>query len=234
MSEYSTQLGLSNYGLSEDDIRLIDDFYIESQTESFYFFPLSEKDFKAYMGFNDANNTNILALWENGESDFAGVFYKGPLKGSVAVIFHDEPVWAPAFVNMGDFLQYVKTQSEDDIQDIHSRKEPLILPLSPKERTNEITKALAKWEVKTHNDDDYYINFMQICALLDYDTIGLLVPYLSIHDFYIIESICNTLSLFEYTKAYDEVKKLCDNEETHFQAKAAAKKTLEKFDAILK
>jgi hypothetical protein len=99
----------------------------------------------------------ILWLWTDDNSNYAGVFIEGLLEGFVTVFDHDEPVVAPRFFSVSSFLEALLAEDEEalDLPSLRCELPVVSDEGAERERLGALaTELLARWRRAPSSEEE--------------------------------------------------------------------------------
>ena len=118
MKDYFKLLQIDTSVLTTDEIRIVNDWYNNNKTEDCSISLRSLHTQEAYHAFSKENKellSDFCILWEDEESNYAGICIKGIMRGKIVFISHDNQHPIPVFRNIGSFLKAVKSNRITDL-----------------------------------------------------------------------------------------------------------------------
>ena len=118
MKDYFKLLQIDTSVLTTDEIRIVNDWYHNNKTEDCSISLRSLNTQEAYHAFSKENKellSDFCILWEDEESNYAGICIKGIMRGKIVFISHDNQHPIPVFRNIGSFLKAVKSNRITDL-----------------------------------------------------------------------------------------------------------------------
>ncbi len=195
-----------------------------------------DENFQGYLKF--IHNTfegfpcgKMIPLWEFEDmSAFVGYYYEGPLKGTIAIIDHDEVDISPKFYSLKAFYSYFQRVVKEGPANVESECwyekkfiwEPEInggQGLSSKESEYFYQVALdllEVWKSNLYPDSevgDYFYSCVGYCiaSIIPEEYADLLIPYLNREeDEYVLEAFCLKIKKAKCQKAYEAIKQLAE------------------------
>jgi len=112
--QYYQELGLEQYGFSEEERHAICEFYDYYHTKkaensySSIIVPLSKERSAELMPHMESYLPDVCLLWEDGSNNYAGVYYKGVLSGKIMFLCHEGLRDTPLFRDISSLVQSMK------------------------------------------------------------------------------------------------------------------------------
>ena len=207
--QYYDSLGLDKYNFTVEEANAIKDYYNFCSTNGLEgdgsnIMPIEEENFPDMMEYMKENHPNICLLWGDGNSNWAGVFYKGLLRGKVTFLSHEEPTILPLFKSIVSAVEKFKERKVWDFLYPSVNERPYIYdypvssdnPISESEKTENL--ALAKSFLATlpdlskKSEEDYEAHCqaaMTAAYLLPSENVQLLYPMLVCGNMYVEQDI---------------------------------------------
>lgn len=118
MKDYLKLLQIDTSVLTTDEIRIVNDWYNNNKTEDCSISLRSLNTQEAYHAFSKENKellSDFCILWEDEESNYAGICINGIMRGKIVFMSHDNLHPIPVFRNIGSFLKAVKSNRITDL-----------------------------------------------------------------------------------------------------------------------
>lgn len=118
MKDYFKLLQIDTSVLTTDEIRIVNDWYNNNKTEDCSISLRSLNTQEAYHAFSKENKellSDFCILWEDKESNYAGICINGIMRGKIVFISHDSLHPIPVFRNIDSFLKAVKNNRITDL-----------------------------------------------------------------------------------------------------------------------
>lgn len=112
MEDYFKLLQIDTSVLTTDEIQIVNDWYNNYKTEDCGISLRSLNTQEAYYAFSKGNKeflSDFCILWEDEESNYAGICINGIMRGKIVFLSHDNLHPIPVFRNIGSFLKAVKS-----------------------------------------------------------------------------------------------------------------------------
>ena len=114
---YYNELKLDDFGFLPEEkagICAYYNHYYENQNSNIRIEPLLKEDFDKLNNHMKEFQPEVCLLWTDGGSNYAGVYYKGLLRGKVMFLDHDDYCnHAPLFRSVFSFIEHVKSRKVD-------------------------------------------------------------------------------------------------------------------------
>lgn len=169
---------------------------------------------------------NIIPLWTDDNSNYVGVFYKGPLKYRVCYIDHEETDISPCFRSVSSFIRTIEQNPELDWREL-KKEYPAETESSVQELEDdlkcidELNGLISIDEV----DEDLRCQLLfSIMALTPRQHLDSLIKYLDDEDMYVQERACEILGFHRFAPAKDKLIEV--SESGMHNGKMAAKRVL--------
>jgi hypothetical protein len=180
MKDYFKLLQIDTSVLTTDEIRIVNDWYNNNKTEDCSISLRSLHTQEAYHAFSKENKellSDFCILWEDEESNYAGICIKGIMRGKIVFISHDNQHPIPVFRNIDSFLKAVKSNRITDlyppqVEYLSATNNPFDYPSINRtslELKQDSSAADILWNKAATEKDDAMINtilsFIQIATL---------------------------------------------------------------------
>lgn len=215
MEDYFKLLQIDTSVLTTDEIQIVNDWYNNNKTEDCNISLRSPNTQEAYHAFSKENKEllrDFCILWEDEESNYAGICINGTMRGKIVFLSHDDLHPIPVFRNIGNFLKAVKSKRITDlyppqVEYLSAANNPFDYPSTnrtPLELEQDSSVADRLWNKAATEKDDAMINVMlsyiqiavpkQIPKLKQYIFDDILMGYiLGIYKFYGYQEDTNVL-----------------------------------------
>lgn len=180
MNDYFKLLQIDTSVLTTDEIRIVNDWYNNNKTEDCSISLRSLHTQEAYHAFSKENKellSDFCILWEDEESNYAGICIKGIMRGKIVFISYDNQHPIPVFRNIDSFLKAVKSNRITDlyppqVEYLSATNNPFDYPSINRtslELEQDSSAADILWNKAATEKDDAMINtilsFIQIATL---------------------------------------------------------------------
>lgn len=118
MEDYFKLLQIDTSVLRTDEIQIVNDWHNNNKTEDCSISLRSLNTQEAYHAFSKENKellNDFCILWEDEESNYAGICINGIMRGKIVFLSHDNLHPIPVFRNIGSFLKAVKSNRITDL-----------------------------------------------------------------------------------------------------------------------
>lgn len=118
MEDYFKLLQIDTSVLTTDEIQIVNDWYNNYKTEDCGISLRSLNTQEAYRAFSKENKellSDFCILWEDEESNYAGICINGTMRGKIVFLSHDDLHPIPVFRNIGNFLKAVRSNRITDL-----------------------------------------------------------------------------------------------------------------------
>lgn len=118
MEDYFKLLQIDTSVLTTDEIQIVNDWYNNYKTEDCGISLRSLNTQEAYHAFSKENKEllrDFCILWEDEESNYAGICINEIMRGKIVFLSHDNLHPIPVFRNIGNFLKAVKSNRITDL-----------------------------------------------------------------------------------------------------------------------
>lgn len=180
MEDYFKLMQIDTSVLTTDEIRIVNDWYNNYKTEDCGISLRSLNTQEAYHAFSKENKEllrDFCILWEDEESNYAGICINGIMRGKIVFLSHGNLHPIPVFRNIGSFLKAVKSNRITDlyppqVEYLSATNNPFDYPSINRtslelEQDNSVADML--WnKAATEKDDtmiDKILSFIQIATL---------------------------------------------------------------------
>ena len=229
--DYYRETGLERFGFSPEEKREICGFYehfqhCRAENIQTYIEPLQKDGFDEIMSFVKGYLPEICLLWEDGNSNYAGVYYTGMMRGKVMFFSHDELWDAPIFRNIASFVQSVKTGATESLMNEYLSNLPYngdypAKLLSEQEKEEHLALAKVYLEQLRGEDDDIDFQFaLKAFYLMPAENLDLLFPLLKSGNMYIEQDIPEVFAFHNYRRALPLLKEAAENGSIHLSRSA--------------
>lgn len=180
MKDYFKLLQIDTSVLTTDEIRIVNGWYNNNKTEDCSISLRSLHTQEAYHAFSKENKellSDFYILWEDEESNYAGICIKGIMRGKIVFISHDNQHPIPVFRNIDSFMKAVKSNRITDlyppqVEYLSATNNPFDYPSINRtslELEQDSSVADMLWNKAATEKDDAIINtilsFIQIATL---------------------------------------------------------------------
>lgn len=175
---------------------------------------------------------NIIPLWTDEQSNYIGLYYKGPLSYRICYLNHEETDVSPGFRNVDSFIQELEQQPDADWYELNK-------DYPAADSTQPTTEELAA-DLKSRDellaiiegveiDDDQRCQYLySLMALTPYSHLDTLLRYLDDEDMYVQERACEIFGHYQYTPAVEQLKIVAEHGLPN--GKQAAKRALSRME----
>lgn len=118
MKDYFKLLQIDTSVLTTDEMQIVNDWYNNHTTEDCSISLRSPNTQEAYHAFSYGNKellNDFCILWEDEESNYAGICINGIMRGKIVFFSHDNLHPIPVFRNIGSFFKAVKSNRITDL-----------------------------------------------------------------------------------------------------------------------
>lgn len=180
MEDYFKLLQIDTSVLTTDEIQIVNDWHYNHKTEDCSISLRSQNTQKEYHAFSKENKKllrDFCILWEDEESNYAGICINGIMRGKIVFLSHDDLHPIPVFRNIGNFLKAVESNRITDLyppqtEYLSSANNPFDYPSINRtsfELEQDSSVADVLWnKAATEKDDamiDKILSFIQIATL---------------------------------------------------------------------
>ncbi|MHC5215325.1 hypothetical protein ACYSNR_01570 [Enterococcus sp. LJL128] len=143
---------------------------------------------------------DVCFLWTDDESNYAGLFYQGPLRGKIMFLDHGNPFYVPLYKTVDSFIQRV---ADGSIENLYipelgaqsSENKPVAdFPMkadssSEMQQNYACSKILLGQLSQSLNEDDYAQIAFQAFYLMPKEHLYELLPFLDNENMYILQEL---------------------------------------------
>ena len=192
------------------------DFFYNNQDEHLGIEPVSKEDFENTLWTRDFI-PDVCLLWYDNQSNYAGMYYRGNLRGKVMFLCHAEPNYAPLFKNISSFLANVKNGV---IYDLHVPNlgvcdYPCDYPakvLTEEEKEQNLSLAKEYLAGIKGVDDDVDVQMaLKAWYLMPAKYLDLLIPLMKSGNMYIEQDIPYIFAFHNYRDAIPALREASEN-----------------------
>lgn len=177
MEDYFKLLQIDTSVLTTDEIQIVNDWHNNNKTENCSISLRFLNTQEAYHAFSKENKellSDFCILWEDEESNFAGICINGIMRGKIVFFSHENLHPIPVFRNIGSFLKAVRSNRITDlyppqVEYLASTNNPFDYPSinrTPLELKQDSLVANMLWNKATTEKDnamtDKILSFIQI------------------------------------------------------------------------
>lgn len=198
----------------------------KSESGPFRLMPIEEvKDLREAMyGFNWRDS---CAFWTDDNSNYAGIYLDGPLRGRIYFLSHDEPDFSPVYRSLSSFLKTIreaKSREKDWYEmptdyftptDYYLHQDGKPLPATEIERKSDLeamtTLRLQFDQTSLLDDDERRFVCFCIMDLTPLDDLKYVLEFLSDKDMWTQERAALILGVHKYSPAIDRLAEIAIN-----------------------
>jgi hypothetical protein len=228
---YYKEMCLEKFNFTIEEEKAICDFYDFSITEEYENLeldiePISKKEYDSMANYLNELIPDVCLLWKDGQSNYAGVYYKGDLRGKIMFLSHDEPNYSPLFRSITSFLASVKNGTISDLYvPQYGVCDYPAKTLSDAEREENYALAQKYLNSLQGVDDELGIQIaMKAWYLMPVEHLDLLIPLMKSGNMYIEQDIPCIFSFHNYKNAIPALQEVADKVSVHI--KGSAKRAL--------
>jgi hypothetical protein len=230
-AKYYAELGFDPYGFTAEEKHSIcsyyDYFYANDNHET-KIEPIGKIDFDEISYYKEFL-PDVCFLWYDGQSNYAGMYYLGPLRGKVMFLCHDEPNHAPQFRNISSFLERVKSGDikELSVPELGNSDYPADdLSANEKKQNLELAKHFLDSLPDMEDDDQQYQAALKAMYLMPAEHLDLLLPLVDTENMYIAQDLPDIFAYHRYAAAIPALRQAAES--GRVPIRGAAKRALEK------
>lgn len=180
MSEYFKLLQIDSSALTAEEIQLVNDWdqkHKRGESSISLRSAETQEEFNAFYAENKSLLQNICILWEDDESNYAGICIDGIMRGKIMFVSHEFLLYPiPVYRSIETFLKAVDNQKISDLfppqlEFLSPENNPFDYPSrhrSSEELNQDIFIADNLWKEAISAKDDYKVNllfsFIQIAS----------------------------------------------------------------------
>ena len=211
--DYYDSLGLDSYGFTDEEKAQICGFYDLCSAGDYGVYPISREELEEMKDWSAEFLPEVCLLWSNRNSNYAGVYLSGPLKGKVCIIDHEEEMYVPLYRSIQSFTAAVASRqltdlyNEDPLKAVPKDYPSLNAGQAEKESDLTIAKTLIQQMDEDPDMDDYRYG-MAVCYLMPDTNLDLLKPFLFKNNMWVQEAACYVLALHQYAPALEWLEEI--------------------------
>ena len=236
---YYQELELDQYGFNSKEKDVICEFYDYYQTKqaeksySSLIIPMSKEHFNELMPHMENYLPDVCLLWEDENSNYAGVYYKGLLRGKVMFLCHEELWDTPLFRDISSFVQSVKNELTTCMlnpfltDSSYNCDYPAKSLLESEQEQNLILAKKYLENICGTDDDVDFQSALKAFYLMPAENLNLLIPLMKSANMYIEQDIPNIFVYHNYRDAIPNLREAAESGSIHIQS--SAKRALLKF-----
>ncbi|WP_310604575.1 hypothetical protein, partial [Anaerosporobacter sp.] len=212
-NHYFEDLELNKYGFSSEEKEKICEFYDLCKTNDYGIYPVSKSEFEEMQSWSEEFLPEICLLWTNRNSNYAGVYISGLLKGKVCIVDHEEEMYAPLFRSINSFITTIVSHKLDDLYNQDMLKvdwadyPSVNSSQAEKDSDLHIVKTIIE-QINKDSERDYYRSGMIVCYLMPNTHLDLLKPFLYEENMWVQETACYVLAIHKYEPAIEWLKEI--------------------------
>lgn len=104
---------LTRYGLSNKEISCFSEFLTVHERYSIH--PITKEEHSA-LNYMSEWLPDVCFLWTDESSNYAGLFFRGPMRGRVMILNHGETFYAPLYIDVTSFISKIKNETIDELE----------------------------------------------------------------------------------------------------------------------
>ncbi|MCM3701384.1 HEAT repeat domain-containing protein [Paenibacillus macerans] len=190
--------------------------FLLQEEKEFYLRMLSHDEIAElhqFMSDMDEIFQSMIPIWTDDNSNYVGIYFKGPLSYRVCYLNHEETDLSPAFRSAGSFIAALEQNPNhdwDDLkkdypQDQNNNNESSVADLQSIEQINHMLQTPAL-------DDDVRSQYIySVLALTPYNHLDTLLKFLDDEDMYVQERACDILGYHKYLPAREKLRELLEH-----------------------
>ncbi|WP_195576728.1 HEAT repeat domain-containing protein [Paenibacillus sp. 1001270B_150601_E10] len=163
----------------------------------------------------------ISWLWTDDNSNYAGVYMDGPMKGMICYLNHEEPDYSPVFQSIDRFLAAILQAGPDAYMEELQTDYPGTL-------AGELEWGVVQQLTETVgqlDDEEARVQYLfALMSLTPANKLDTLLPYLDDEDMYVQERVCDIIGYYGYVPAKDKLKWIAEH--GSLNGRSAAKRAL--------
>lgn len=225
---YISEELLIDYHLSDCELVCFRAFKQVHQNYSVH--PITKEDYQA-LDYMKEFLPDVCFLWSDEYGNYAGFFYRGPLRGKIMILSHSETLHAPLYTSMESFIATVMDSSFEELMI------PRLFPIDPSEAytTDYPTKkqtveeqqqnyAAAKQLLSTldsiSDDESYAQTVFQIFYIMPYEHLDELLVFFDSDNLYVLQDIPYLFAFYHYQPAVAYLKEAVQKNTPHISSHA--------------
>lgn len=206
---------LADYGLSESEKSCFTAYSYVHQNYSIH--PITQEEHQA-LAFMTDFLPDVCFLWGDETSNYAGLFYRGPLKGKIMILDHSNAFYAPLYSSMDSFITSIMDDSTDlAIPTLFSAEQSTSYHAdypahsqSLEEIETNYTAAmqlLAILDSLSDNEEHYAQTVFQLCYIMPYEHLDELLIFFNSDNMYVLQELPYIFAFHQYRPAIPYLKK---------------------------
>jgi len=215
---YFEYMEFNKYNFSSEEKRRICEFYEyirNGQSEYSFIQPITKENLTA-IEYQKEFVPDVCMLWQDDNSNYAGVYYKGSLRGKVMFLTHDEPNYAPLFQSIQSLIKNIKSGIIEDffIPPLGTCDYPSKHSTEEEKESNAILAKEYIEKLRGDDEDRDYQLALIACYLMPAEYLELLIPLMNSGNMYIEQDIPEFFVFHDYKPAIPILQDICESGST--------------------